>query len=300
MLPKTVRDLVDNFIRAFDSERPQGRAFADAHNKTAEFIVKNGLGGWCGFALRPLANQLSAYLAERACLVRDRLKQAVEACKVECYPEMSTDLKGYFATSMNPAVEGAVSYFEMLRKTANEPDDFTNQARQQFNNVMLRIDAELDLFCAEHAANQRKLNLDKGNQLANQVFNIDAVYGPVGNISNSQVTSLQQHSAPEFDNKTKRGRSSQSQDSEVLPHPEAQTILMFLFEQGAGMTVEEIGGAITQKTSVVEYYCGELANEGFVRQCRFRGDQRRIYGSDWGYDLTQKGRGWIIKSSRKD
>jgi len=73
---------------------------------------------------------------------------------------------------------------------------------------------------------------------------------------------------------------------------------MLLSEQGTGMTVEEIADATNLKTSVVEYYCGELTNAGFARQCRFQGDQRRLYGSDWGYDLTQQGRGWVIEQSR--
>jgi hypothetical protein len=181
VLPKQVTDLTDSFVKVFDSERPQERQFKRAHDKTAAFILQKGLGGWCGFALGPFAQEANSYLQQRANFVRDKLQQSVDSTQIEFYPELNADLKSCFMAHLNPSVKAAETYFEMLRQSANASPTFTERARTGFENIVLRINAELDLFAAEYGAKR------KNDLTAKQTINIGTMHGPVGKFANCQV-----------------------------------------------------------------------------------------------------------------
>jgi hypothetical protein len=181
MLPKQITNLTDSFLRVFDSERPPERALKDAHNRTAEFILQKGLGGWCGFALGHFAERVNVYLTERATFVRDKLQQVVNSTQVEPYPELNADLKTQFVTYLTPSVRIAEDYFEKLRQVSNAPPGFTDQAKAGFGTILLRINAELDLFCIEYARKREREHQTTGPTFGNFT-------GVYGDVTDSQVT----------------------------------------------------------------------------------------------------------------
>ena len=180
MLPKQIKDLADNFVRAFDLEHSPEKAFRDAHNKTAAFMVQNGL-GWSGFAMGKFAKYATEYLEQRASFVREKLEQVITATGIEPYSELASDLKTQFASYLNPAVRGAESYFEMLRKTTEAPPGFTDQARTGFTTIITRTNAELEFFCASLPARHK-------NQNQSASVTIGKLTGISGNVTNSHIT----------------------------------------------------------------------------------------------------------------
>jgi DNA-binding MarR family transcriptional regulator len=76
-----------------------------------------------------------------------------------------------------------------------------------------------------------------------------------------------------------------------------KAVLLHLMHNDAGLTIEEIAQSIGSIPSMVHHYCDELTAFGLVSQTRFPSEHRRIYGPDWGFALTKKGRKWIAQQS---
>src|ERR1039457_6757359 len=93
---------------------------------------------------------------------------------------MNSDLKAQFTAYMRRSVEGAEGCFERLRVVANAPRTFMDQARTGFDNILLRANAELDLFCAKH--------VNAKESSGSQVVNIGNFVGVLGQVSNSLVS----------------------------------------------------------------------------------------------------------------
>ncbi len=155
MLPKQLTDLTDGFVKSFDSERPPVIEFRKIHNKGAEWAVQSGVGWGGGASLGVIAKGLTEYLREKALFVRDKLQQVVTSTEIKFYAELNTDLKSQFAAYLNPCLKGAEDYFETLRKSTLAPTGFTDQLRMDFNSIVPRINADLDLFCADYEAKER-------------------------------------------------------------------------------------------------------------------------------------------------
>jgi predicted transcriptional regulator len=146
-----------------------------------------------------------------------------------------------------------------------------------------------------------KVKAELRNQLALTREQVEAYQAQSDQQDETLARQLSRIEELEQANKELAGRvhelEAQLRDEQASPPDEALPILMFLFSQGVGMTVEEIADAANHQSSAVEYYCGQLEKGRFLRQCRFHGEQRRLYGSDCGYILTQKGRAWVMEQS---
>lgn len=89
-----------------------------------------------------------------------------------------------------------------------------------------------------------------------------------------------------------------------LQHPkpvrklsEAQkNVLTHLMQNDGGMAIEEIAYSNRENQTIAHHHCDELQSCGFIERTRFRGDQRRIEGPDWGFVLTKEGRKWIVEN----
>jgi regulator of replication initiation timing len=74
-------------------------------------------------------------------------------------------------------------------------------------------------------------------------------------------------------------------------------VLYLLMHDDAGLSVEEIAQSIGDIPGMARHHCDELVSVGFIVRTRFRGEHRRIDGSDWGFALTKDGRKWIAQES---
>src|SRR6267142_6423390 len=196
MLPKQITDLVESAMKAYDLERPPVIEFRKVHTKAAEWAVKNRVGFGGGMALNGIADGMRDYLRERAVFVRDKLQQVLTSTKILFYKEMSADMKSYLAEYMNPRLRQAESDFENIRQGTTAPTGFTTEFRQRLDAILPKLNAELDLFCAEYAMKEKERN-----QQGNGGIRIDSIgtfNGALANqISHSQVTVYDNRSIPE-------------------------------------------------------------------------------------------------------
>jgi len=123
------------------------------------------------------------------------------------------------------------------------------------------------------AANQVKLNEEHAQTMAT--------------VQSEKAQLVQKNEALEAQLQDKRAKESVDE--------QGRRILEYLFREGQAMTVEEITDVIGCPKSETDYHCELLRNGKFLDRVRFHGDQRRLYGPDLGYGITQKGREWIIQ-----
>ena len=155
MLPKQFTDLAENFMKAFDLERPPAIEYRLIHNKAAAWAAQSGMGFQGGAALGHIAKGITDYMQEKAALLRDKLQQVANSTEIEFYPELNTDLKAYCADYMSPRLRGAEQQFEMIRTGTTAPTGFTDQFRMNLNAILPKTNADLDLFCAEYETKER-------------------------------------------------------------------------------------------------------------------------------------------------
>src|ERR1035437_7186216 len=181
MLPKQVQDLTEGFVRAFDLEHPAETEFRKAHQRFAESLAQRGF-GWPSGAFAGIGRSVSHYLEVKASFVWEKLQHVVTSTETESYAELNADLKSEIAKHLGLSVQSAEDYLENLRRATGAPPDAPQQVKKPFDTALLRLNAEIDLFCAKHAAQNKQVA-----QSVNQVINIQTAYGQVGNITKSQV-----------------------------------------------------------------------------------------------------------------
>jgi hypothetical protein len=180
MLPKETIDLLAGFVRAFDSERPAPVEFRKAHHQVAASLAQRGL-GWGSSAIITIGKSVTAYLEERARFVWTKLKEVVCATDVEPYSDLGSDLKAQIAAFYTPTRQAAERYMGELRQAAQAPSGYTVETERASANILLKINAEVDLFCASYAARKKQQTQGGGPTFNNFM-------GVYGNVTNSQVT----------------------------------------------------------------------------------------------------------------
>jgi hypothetical protein len=180
MLPKQVTDLTAGFVSAFDAEHAPVIEFRKARNTVLATRVARG-GGWSSGAVVQIGQHVTAYLEKRTQFAWEKLQAAIASTGMYFYAEMTTDSKDLIAGYFNTSRPAAERFMEEIRQEARAPIGYTMQVQMAFNNILPKLNAEVDLFCAAYAV-QRK------QSAGNQVFNIGTVHGTVGNIADSQVT----------------------------------------------------------------------------------------------------------------
>jgi hypothetical protein len=78
-----------------------------------------------------------------------------------------------------------------------------------------------------------------------------------------------------------------------------KSILQCLFDAGPGrpLAAEEVAEIVHCAPSAAEFHLQEFQKKGLCQQVRFRGDQRRIDGPEFGYWLTQEGRAFWMRGN---
>src|ERR1035437_2273849 len=181
MLPKQIHDLTEGFMRAFDSERPELIEFRRARNAVLGAQVAKGL-GWGSGAIIHIGQRVTEHLEQRTRFGWEKIQEIVSSTGTGFYPEMNSDLKALVAGYLNASRQAAEQFMREIYQEAHAPSGHGMHAQMSFNNILPKINAEIDLFCAKQAAQKNQVA-----QSANQVFNIHTVYGQVGNITKSQV-----------------------------------------------------------------------------------------------------------------
>ena len=87
-------------------------------------------------------------------------------------------IRNYF----NPTRNAAEQYLEQIRISTQAPTAFTPQIKTAFDNILLRICADVDLFCAKYSTKQKNQTAETSS------FNIGHFTGVLGNVTDSRVT----------------------------------------------------------------------------------------------------------------
>jgi len=180
MLPRETINLADNLIEAFDSARPAPIEFNVAHQRAAENLAQSGLHRETALILR-IRNGFAAYLTEKGNVVLDSLKRAVLATRVQPYADLDKDLKAEIDKHLNPLRQDAVSRLKTLLASVGGQPNALAHPSISFNEIMLKVRAEAELFCAEYVT-----SFNLATKSGGPVFNnFSGIYG---NVTNSQVT----------------------------------------------------------------------------------------------------------------
>src|SRR5665213_274874 len=158
MLPQKINDLTDGFIRVYNLEHSISIELRKAHNRAATSLQQSGLGYNIDGLILYMGKNLTAFLEARAQYLWEKLKQIVTSTKIEHYAELSADLKSKIANYYNPARQAAENYLEQMRQSSKVPTGYTVETKAAFNNILLKINAEMDLFCEEYAAKEKEEN----------------------------------------------------------------------------------------------------------------------------------------------
>ena len=161
MLPKQVTDLIDNFVRAYESEHSAETEFRNAHQRFAESLAKRGF-GWPSGAFLGIGKSVIQYLEAKAHFVWARLQHVITSTGMELYPELNADLKAEIEKQLKPSVETADVFLENLRQGTEAPLGAPQEIKKPFDTELLKIYAEVDLFCAslakDHDKPQQRVN----------------------------------------------------------------------------------------------------------------------------------------------
>jgi hypothetical protein len=180
MLPKHVVNLHLGFVQAFDSEHPPVLEFRKAHNPVVWSSAQRGVIFGSG-EVSTIGENLRAFLMEKAGFVWMKLKEVVILTEIEPSPDLSSDLKSQVATHYVPTQKAATQFIEELRQQYNVPRGYTLQTVASFATILIKINAEIDLFCAAYAV-QKSQKSPTGGPSFN---NFTGVYG---NVTNSHIT----------------------------------------------------------------------------------------------------------------
>ena len=187
MLPQEAIKLLDGFVKAFDSERPPVFEFRKARQQAAASMMERGF-GWGSGSIAIVAKNVTSYLQEKADFIWAKSKEVVNAIAIEPYPKLSEDLKLQVAICYGPTLKAAEQEMEELQQSINAPKGYMIQIKAGFDNILVKINAEVDLFCAAYVASKKQNPQENGGQsIGSQVFNIQNVNGIAGNVLNSQV-----------------------------------------------------------------------------------------------------------------
>lgn len=179
MLPKQVTELLDGFVRSYDFAHRADEEFRKAHNRAAERQVQRGFPGLNGAFYYQMIESLSSFLEGRTTFIWVKLQEVTSLTETAFYPEMATDMKAVIAAGYDPTRKAAEQYLERLRQGLGH----SIEAKRAFDQTILNINAEVDLFCAAYTARK-----DKINQTGGTTYNFDKFTGVFGPVTNSEVS----------------------------------------------------------------------------------------------------------------
>jgi hypothetical protein len=196
MLTNQTTQLADSFILHYDAENPPLIKFRGIRNSVLGCCVARGWQGWQVGAVVEIGQELRLFIEKRGRFVLEKLLQVINDTQVDCYAALNDDCKSYLATKIQPSIQAAKGYLEQIRVEANAAIGVTIEASRAFDNLLLGLNAEMDLFCAKYGSKSglkdqkvkgdNAIFDDQGKDTAgNMIFNINTVQGAVGNISHS-------------------------------------------------------------------------------------------------------------------
>jgi hypothetical protein len=184
MLPKHVTDLADNFVRVFDSGRPAMVEFRKARNRGIAPLSQQEATLLGCSAIIPIGNNVATYLEDRDRYIWNKLQHIITSTEMEAYKDLSGDLKLQIAAYCNPVHYAAERFMEDLRVSENVPTGYIVETLTAFSNIISKIHADVDLFCATYAVKAKR----QEESASSHIYNIGSVRGIVGNVTDSQVT----------------------------------------------------------------------------------------------------------------
>ncbi len=137
--------------------------------------------GWGSADIVAIGKRVVEFVEGRARFIWNKLRQVTTSIEIQSYPSLSTDLKSQLAHYVNSTKQAAVNFMEEIRHEANAASGYTIPTKNALNNILPKINAEIDLFCASLAARQ-------SNQRQSGGTTIEKLTGISGNVMNSQIT----------------------------------------------------------------------------------------------------------------
>jgi hypothetical protein len=155
MLPNQITQLAEGFIQHYDRENPAVIKFRAIRNTVLGSWAKRGFQGFQHGAVIQMGGQLHLFLDKRGRFVWDKLKEILNDTRTKSYEDMGGDLNFFFSAQMHPSVAAAKNYIEQMRLEANAPSGITIESIQSFENILIGFNAEIDLFAAKFAMNEK-------------------------------------------------------------------------------------------------------------------------------------------------
>lgn len=183
MLPKSVTELLDGFLIAFEAEHPTVIAFRLARNSVMLAAAAKGSGHGSSDLLQ-ICNNVAVFIEKKAHFLWERMQTVIISTEVPFYHGINADIKNQLKSYLGASVAAAERYFEEMRQEFLLPSGYITQSKTTLNTIEIKLNAEVDLFCAKYALSEQK----KQYPPANQTVNIEKFNGILGNVTNSQVT----------------------------------------------------------------------------------------------------------------
>jgi hypothetical protein len=116
MLPIQATDLLEGFVRAFDSEHSPQSVVSKAYMKASNGLADPATARHGNLRLiNPLAEDLASCLDRRASFIWTKLKEVITATEIEPYPGLASDLKSQVLTHSKPLRDSADSLVSSMR-----------------------------------------------------------------------------------------------------------------------------------------------------------------------------------------
>lgn len=184
MLPPKLLELTNQFIEVYDSEHSFIVEFRKAHTSALARLPKGFDDGPSNVIL--IGNNLTVYLDHRIVFIWEKYKHIIQSIGVIFYPELSQDLKIQIALHFNKARLQAETYLEGVRKTCNAPTGYTAQTKNAFENVLKRINVEIDQFCVAYPREKATTTDSPIDTLSSTLNEIKAIQSGKKSLSDSQ------------------------------------------------------------------------------------------------------------------
>jgi len=147
MQPEQV-NLIRQFVEAYDSEHSMAVMFRGARTRVIHEDSKNGF-MFSSSSLVRVCNGINGILKRRADFIWDKAKEVITTTGNPAQEGLAADFKALLREFMVPHIQYAKREFKEACTIARCGEGHIWEAIQTSENILLRLEADIDLFCAQ-------------------------------------------------------------------------------------------------------------------------------------------------------
>lgn len=226
MLPAEVTKLTESFIAVFDAEHPRAIEFRGCRNSVARHY-KGGI-EFQSAAFVKIGRNVQDFVRGRAKFIWEKMQEAVRHTGTPFYADLSADLQSQLQSYMQLTMDKAGEFIREVRTETNTASGYETELLRELSNIIPKLNAEIDLFCAEYRMNEKRKNESQGPTI---IYNLHGANPRVNVNSIDQSVNVTNVSKP--------------------------TLFANLREQLNGIEDEELRASLLKKTSELENEAGK-------------------------------------------